>query len=174
MTASADRKTRELYEFGPFRLDPEKNLLLREDEIVSIAPKAFQILMVLISHNKQVVTKDVQLVPDRELNVVVASHSNVEIEMEETRPWGWIAATAVLLVAVIAGAWKLRQKPERAWPARPSVSFIPSCSLAQIWRAGCGKKLRSARVRSFGMTSRRLGRATFSSPRRNPLICEAW
>ncbi len=52
------RRPGKLYEFGPFRLDPEKELLLREDETVPIAPKAFQILLVLIRHNKQVVTKD--------------------------------------------------------------------------------------------------------------------
>ena len=58
MDASADSKPRQLYEFGPFRLDPDKELLLREDENVLIAPKAFQVLLVLIRHNKQVVTKD--------------------------------------------------------------------------------------------------------------------
>jgi eukaryotic-like serine/threonine-protein kinase len=156
MDASADWKPRQLYEFGPFRLDPDKELLLREDETVLIAPKAFQVLLVLIRSNKQVVTKDdlmrtvwpdtfveeanlsrnifllrkalgegpqdkyivtvpgrgyrfaeeVQLVPDRELNIVAASHSNVEVVVEEARPWGWIAAAAVLLV-VVAAAWKL-------------------------------------------------------------------
>ena len=58
MAANADPKTRKFYEFGPFRIDPEKDLLLRDDESVPIAPKAFQILLVLIRHNKQVVTKD--------------------------------------------------------------------------------------------------------------------
>ena len=158
MTASTDPKTRQFYEFGPFRLDPEKELLLREDESVPIAPKAFQILLVLIRHNQQLVTKDdllktiwpdtfveeanlsrnifllrkalgespqdhryivtvpgrgyrfaeeVQLAPDHELNVFAASHSNVEVQVEETRPWGWIVAVAFLLVVVAAGAWKL-------------------------------------------------------------------
>lgn len=158
MTAPAEPKSRQLYEFGPFRLDPDKELLLREDESVPIAPKAFQILLVLIRHNKQVVTKDdllktiwpdtfveesnlsrnifllrkalgesrrdrqyivtvpghgyrfaeaVQLVPDRELRIVAASHSNVEVQMEELWPRGWIIAAAVLLIAVAAGSWKL-------------------------------------------------------------------
>ena len=157
MNASADSKPRQLYEFGPFRVDPDKELLLREDETVLIAPKAFQVLLVLIRNNKQVVTKDdlmktvwpdtfveeanlsrnifllrkalgegpqdkyivtvpgrgyrfaedVQLVPDRELNIVAASHSNVEVLVEETRPWRWIAAVAVLLVVAAAGAWRL-------------------------------------------------------------------
>ena len=158
MAPSADPKTRQMYEFGPFRVDPTKELLLREDVTVPIAPKAFQILLVLIRHNQQLVTKDdllktvwpdtfveeanlsrnifllrkalgespqdhqfivtvpgrgyrfaeeVQLAPYQELNVLAASHSNVEVDMEEARPWGWIAATAVFLVVVAAGAWKL-------------------------------------------------------------------
>jgi DNA-binding winged helix-turn-helix (wHTH) protein len=158
MAASADPKTTQLYKFGPFLLDPEKELLLREDESVPIAPKAFQVLLVLIRHSKQVVTKDdlmkaiwpdsfveeanlsrnifllrkalgespqdhqyivtvpgrgyrfaedVQLAPDRELNVVAVSHSNVEVQVEETKPWGLVIAAAVLLVVVAAGAWEL-------------------------------------------------------------------
>jgi DNA-binding winged helix-turn-helix (wHTH) protein len=41
MDTSADRKPRQLYEFGPFRLDPDKEMLRREDQNVLIAPKAF-------------------------------------------------------------------------------------------------------------------------------------
>jgi DNA-binding winged helix-turn-helix (wHTH) protein/tetratricopeptide (TPR) repeat protein len=58
MAAGADQRIRKLYEFGPFRVDPDKELLLREDETVPLAPKAFQILLVLIRHSKEVVTKD--------------------------------------------------------------------------------------------------------------------
>jgi DNA-binding winged helix-turn-helix (wHTH) protein/Flp pilus assembly protein TadD len=47
-----------VYEFGPFRLDSERELLFREGEPVPIAPKAIQILLVLIHRNKQLVTKD--------------------------------------------------------------------------------------------------------------------
>ena len=56
MAASQNQK--ELYEFGPFRVDPEKETVIRAGEIVSITPKNFQILLVLIRSNKQVVTKD--------------------------------------------------------------------------------------------------------------------
>jgi len=58
MAVGADQRIRKLYEFGPFRVDPDKELLLREDETVPLAPKAFQILLVLIRHSKEVVTKD--------------------------------------------------------------------------------------------------------------------
>ena len=58
MVAGTNQSTKQLYEFGPFRVDPEKELLLRDDEAVPLAPKAFQVLLVLIRHNKEVVTKD--------------------------------------------------------------------------------------------------------------------
>jgi eukaryotic-like serine/threonine-protein kinase len=58
MATSADPKAKHLYEFGPFRVDPEKELLLRDDEAIPLAPKAFQVLLVLISRKKEVVTKD--------------------------------------------------------------------------------------------------------------------
>lgn len=56
MPAGTDQSAKQLYEFGPFRVDPEKELLLRDDEVVPIAPKAFQVLLVLMRHSKQVVT----------------------------------------------------------------------------------------------------------------------
>ena len=51
-------EVKQLYEFGPFRVDPEKELLLRAGEPVPLTPKTFQILLVLLRHNKEVVTKD--------------------------------------------------------------------------------------------------------------------
>lgn len=58
MPVSADQRAKELYEFGPFRVDPEKEILLRGGEPVPLTPKSFQILLVLVRHNKEVVTKD--------------------------------------------------------------------------------------------------------------------
>jgi DNA-binding winged helix-turn-helix (wHTH) protein/tetratricopeptide (TPR) repeat protein len=58
MSASENQKLKELYEFGPFRLDAEKEILLRGGDPVALTPKTFQILLVLIRHNQEVVTKD--------------------------------------------------------------------------------------------------------------------
>jgi len=58
MSASESPNVRELYEFGPFRVDPEKQVLQREGEFIPLQPKTFQILLVLIRHNQEVVTKD--------------------------------------------------------------------------------------------------------------------
>jgi eukaryotic-like serine/threonine-protein kinase len=52
------QRLKELYEFGPFRIDAEKETLLRAGEPVALTPKTFQILLVLVRHSQQVVTKD--------------------------------------------------------------------------------------------------------------------
>lgn len=46
-----------LYRFGPFQLDPLKRLLLREGEIVQLAPKVFDTLLVLVESSGSVVEK---------------------------------------------------------------------------------------------------------------------
>ena len=47
-----------LYEFGPFRVDPEKQVLLREDQPVPVTPKTFETLLILVRHSREVVFKD--------------------------------------------------------------------------------------------------------------------
>jgi DNA-binding winged helix-turn-helix (wHTH) protein len=47
-----------LYEFGPFRVDPDKQVLLREDQPVAITPKVFETLLILVRHSREVVSKD--------------------------------------------------------------------------------------------------------------------
>lgn len=48
MAAGTDERAKQLYEFGPFRVDAEKELLLRGDQTVPLTPKTFQILLVLV------------------------------------------------------------------------------------------------------------------------------
>src|ERR1043166_3062581 len=55
-TISDDLK--HVYEFGLFRLDPHKRLLLRENEPVSLTPKVIETLMVLVENRERVVSKD--------------------------------------------------------------------------------------------------------------------
>jgi DNA-binding winged helix-turn-helix (wHTH) protein len=47
-----------LYEFGPFRLDPAKRVLLRGEEPVSLTPKAFDTLLLLIQNRDRVMPKE--------------------------------------------------------------------------------------------------------------------
>jgi eukaryotic-like serine/threonine-protein kinase len=157
MSVSASQGGRELYEFGPFRVDPEKETLLRAGEPVPLTPKTFQILLVLVRHSKEVVTKDdlmktvwpdtfveeanlsrnifmlrkalgespqdhryvvtvpgrgyrlaesVHLVPEQELSIVAAHHSKMQVQVEQTKPWGWISFALILVLAVAAGTFR--------------------------------------------------------------------
>src|SRR5271163_371859 len=47
-----------VYEFGPFRMDPDKQLLLRENEPIPVTPKAFETLLALVCRSRDVVTKE--------------------------------------------------------------------------------------------------------------------
>lgn len=49
---------RVFYEFGPFRVDPDKQLLLREGQPVAITPRAFETLLILLRRSREVVSKE--------------------------------------------------------------------------------------------------------------------
>ncbi len=46
------------YEFGPFRVDPEQRLLLRQGEVVPLTSKVFETLLALIEHRDRVIAKE--------------------------------------------------------------------------------------------------------------------
>ena len=46
------------YEFGPFRIDPARDLLLRSEEPIPLTSKAFQTLLVLVENSEQVMSKE--------------------------------------------------------------------------------------------------------------------
>jgi DNA-binding winged helix-turn-helix (wHTH) protein/tetratricopeptide (TPR) repeat protein len=162
----------ELYEFGPFRVDPSRETLLKAGVAVPLTPKTFQILLVLVRHGQDIVTKDdlmksvwpdtfveeanlsrnifmlrkamgetaqdhryivtipgrgyrltenVRLVPGEEFAIAAASHSRVEIEVKETRPWRWIALAAVVVLAVAAGLWRWHSSRRTVLGAKDTV-----------------------------------------------------
>jgi DNA-binding winged helix-turn-helix (wHTH) protein/TolB-like protein len=48
----------QLYEFGPYRLDPGRRALLRGDEVVPLTPKTFDILILLVEKSGRVIAKE--------------------------------------------------------------------------------------------------------------------
>jgi eukaryotic-like serine/threonine-protein kinase len=52
------KQTNHFYEFGPFRVDAGRQLLLRDGQPVPLTPKAFETLLVLVQHSEQLVSKD--------------------------------------------------------------------------------------------------------------------
>jgi len=53
-----DNVVKQLLEFGPFRVDPEQRLLLRDEQAIPLSPKAFDLLLILVQRTGQVVAKD--------------------------------------------------------------------------------------------------------------------
>jgi DNA-binding winged helix-turn-helix (wHTH) protein/predicted Zn-dependent protease len=47
-----------VYEFGPFRMDPDKQLLQRDGQPIAVTPKAFETLLVLVRRGREVVSKE--------------------------------------------------------------------------------------------------------------------
>lgn len=152
---------KELYAFGPFRVDAEKGALLRAGEPVPLTPKTFQILLVLVRHSQEVVTKDdlmksvwpdtfveeanlsrnifmlrralgdnsqdryiltvpgrgyrlaesVQLVREQEISVISANRSKVQLQLKETKSWGWIALFVLIVAAAAVIAFRSHSGP---------------------------------------------------------------
>jgi TolB-like protein/DNA-binding winged helix-turn-helix (wHTH) protein/Tfp pilus assembly protein PilF len=51
-------KTKHIYEFGPYRLDAEEKVLVREGQAVPIPPKDLETLLVLVERSGHIVEKD--------------------------------------------------------------------------------------------------------------------
>lgn len=47
-----------IYAFGPYRLDPDQERLLRDGQRVAVTPKAFEVLLALVRRSREVVSKD--------------------------------------------------------------------------------------------------------------------
>ena len=172
MTMSEHQSADELYEFGPFRVDPARETLLKAGVAVPLTPKTFQILLVLVRHGKEIVTKDdlmktvwpdtfveeanlsrnifmlrkalgetaqdhryivtvpgrgyrlaenVHLLPGQEFAIAAASHSRVQIDVKETRPWKWIALAAVIVLALAGGLWRMLSHRRAVLGAKDTV-----------------------------------------------------
>lgn len=52
------RQTKEIYEFGPFRLDQQERLLQRDGATVPLTPKAFDLLLALVEQHGHLLEKD--------------------------------------------------------------------------------------------------------------------
>ena len=55
---TADRNRHEVYEFGPFRLEPAERKLSRGEKVVTLTPKVFDMLVMLVRHSGHLLEKD--------------------------------------------------------------------------------------------------------------------
>ncbi len=152
MSATPGTRGKEVYEFGPFRVDPEKQTLLRDGIPVPLTPKSFQRLLVLVQRSNEVVAKEelmrtvwpdtfveeanlsrnifmlrkalgdntqdryivtapgigyrlaenAHLVFEQDVSILAANRSKVQIQIEEAKPWRWIALAIIAALAVVA------------------------------------------------------------------------
>src|SRR2546425_34834 len=51
-------QVKQIYEFGPFRLDTAERVLLRDGRPVQLTPKAFDVLLLLVERSGHIVEKD--------------------------------------------------------------------------------------------------------------------
>lgn len=58
MSAKAGSQGKKFYEFGPFRVDVEREILLRSGQAVSLTPKTFRVLLVLVRNGAVGASKD--------------------------------------------------------------------------------------------------------------------
>lgn len=168
MATIETQEGKEIYEFGTFRMDAERELLVRDGEPVPLTPKAFQVLLLLVRRGNDVVTKEdlmktvwpetfveeanlsrnifmlrkalgesaqdhryivtvpgrgyrfaerVQLVPEQETAMLVASRSQVKIQVDPRRPWMRIAgAAAVISIAAGAVTYKMLHRSAALGP----------------------------------------------------------
>jgi len=159
-----EENLKRLYEFGPFRLDAEERLLLRDGEFVPLTPKAFNLLLTLLEQPGHLIEKEalMQAVwPDSfvEENNLADNISRLRkalgegengqkfIETVPKRGYRFSAevrclngesaspSTPALPQPTIA-PWRLQQRPEVIWIAIASIVLLLT---------GVGLYLRSAR-----------------------------
>jgi eukaryotic-like serine/threonine-protein kinase len=58
MAASADQNIKKRYEFAPFLVDTDKEMLFRDGDPIALTPKTFQLLLALLRRPNELVTKD--------------------------------------------------------------------------------------------------------------------
>ena len=51
------KQNKQLYEFGPFRLDADRRLLMRDGRMTPLPPKVFDTLLVLVENSGRVVIR---------------------------------------------------------------------------------------------------------------------
>lgn len=74
-----DEQLPHYFEFGEYRLDAAKRLLWRGDETVVLMPKAFDVLLLLVSQHGQVVSKDYLMTKVWHDSVVEENSLNVNV-----------------------------------------------------------------------------------------------
>src|SRR4029077_5236410 len=74
---------RRFYEFGPFRLDPNRHRLFRGDEVVALSPKAIQTLILLVKNRGKLLEREALM--DALWPNVIVEDANLTVAVSQLR-----------------------------------------------------------------------------------------
>lgn len=125
------------YEFGPFRLDPAEHRLLRDNTPIPLAPKAFELLVALISSHGHLVTRETLMqtvwpdsfVEETNLTVNISLLRKVLGDSPEGHPW---IATIPKRGYRFDGSVSRSGDPVGAHPATPPAPAPPPPPLREF------------------------------------------
>lgn len=141
---------KQLYEFGPFRLDPVKRRLLRDGEPVSLTPKAFETLLALVQQSGKTVEKEDLMrrvwpgavVEENNLNQnITALRKCLGDSRQEGRYIATIPGLGYRFVAEVKSVAEV--KPAPADDARPAGDLNGQTTLAAVEGVGQGENGRA-------------------------------
>lgn len=140
MTARGD-----IYQFGPFRLDPEVGILFHGAEPTTLGQRAVALLRLLIQNAGVPVTKDALIdagwggsaVADNNLTVQIAALRRVLEDMANVAEWietlprrGYRYVGPTVTVAVPAASTAARVVSAPSLPDKPSIAVLPFSNLS--------------------------------------------
>jgi len=146
-----NKRSHLIYEFGPYRLDTAKGILLRDGKEIKLRPKLFTLLVVLVQHSGQMLDKEQLLEavwPDAEVeesNLTVSVNALRKtlgdegyIETVARRGYRFAVEVNVVVGAPPAFAYKTPSPPSPSGPEPPGGA-LPLHSNLYITRATDGK-----------------------------------
>src|SRR5439155_719521 len=74
---------RRFYEFGPFRLDPNRHRLFRGDEVVALSPKAIETLILLVENRGKLLERETLM--DALWPHVIVEDANLTVAVSQLR-----------------------------------------------------------------------------------------
>lgn len=82
--------------------------------------------------------QNVHLLTEQDLTMVAASHSRVQMEIKETKPWQWLAGSLIFLLVCRASWWIVHRKGatgKRA--ALGEKDTVVTCGFRKCYRRRC-------------------------------------
>ena len=144
-----DQKTKHLYEFGPFQIDIDRRVFLREGRIIALAPKLFDTLFLLVEHRGQLLEKDQlmnQLWPDtfvEESNLARNISQLRKILGEGTPNESYIETVpkrGYVFVAEVKESFVGQEAVSSAWPLSLEINDLERAIAATDWMGSDGNK----------------------------------